>query len=220
MKDQLNEATTGVSFDSFYDGFVSTLSDMESDSEDFADDFGNYLKNAIMRNIVANKYKSQIESLYNSWAKASDSDKNGVFDLTASETKELQDAQKALSDAMLAERDALANTFGWLTGGTYEQEASGKGFQAMSQEAGEELNGRFTAFQISNEAISANTKQIAETISLVLEHLPKFDAVFNDILSQHAMSNGYLSDIVNYNKKILNNFSDYLQKIVDNTRNL
>ena len=220
MKDQLNEATTGVSFDSFYDGFVSTLSDMESDSEDFADDFGNYLKNAIMRNIVANKYKSQIESLYNSWVKASDSDKNGVFDLTASETKELQDAQKALSDAMLAERNALANTFGWLTGGTYEQEASGKGFQAMSQEAGEELNGRFTAFQISNEAISANTKQIAETISLVLEHLPKFDAVFNDILSQHAISNGYLSDIVNYNKKILNNFSDYLQKIVDNTRNL
>ena len=220
MKDQLNEATTGVSFDSFYDNFISTLTDMESDSEDFAEDFGNYLKNAIMRNIVANKYKGQIQSLYDSWVNTSDSDKNGIFDLTPEETAELQAAQKALADAMLAERDALANTFGWATGASYNQEASKGAFAAMNQDTGDELNGRFTAFQISNEAISANTKQIAETISLVLAHLPRFDAVFDDILSQHALTNGYLSDIANYNKKMFNSFTDYLQQIVNNTKNL
>lgn len=220
MKDQLNEATTGVSFDSFYDNFISTLTDMESDSEDFAEDFGNYLKNAIMRNIVANKYKGQIQSLYDSWVNTSDSDKNGIFDLTPEETAELQAAQKALADAMLAERDALANTFGWATGASYNQEASKGAFSAMNQETGDELNGRFTDFQISNEAISANTKQIAETINLVLAHLPRFDAVFSDILSQQTISNGYLSDIANYNKKMFNSFTDYLRQIVDNTKNL
>lgn len=220
MKDQLNEATTGVSFDSFYDNFISTLTDMESDSEDFAEDFGNYLKNAIMRNIVANKYKGQIQSLYDSWVNTSDSDKNGIFDLTPEETAELQAAQKALADAMIAERDALADTFGWATGASYNQEASKGAFAAMSQDTGDELNGRFTAFQISNEAISANTKQIAETISLVLAHLPRFDAVFDDILAQHALTNGYLSDIANYNKKMFNSFTDYLQQIVNNTKNL
>lgn len=219
MKDMMNEATTGVSFDSFYDNFVSTLTDMESDSEDFAKDFGNYLKDAIMRNIVANKYKGQIESLYNSWVNLSDTDENGIFDLTASETAGLQAAQKALADAMLAERDALADTFGWATG-AYSQEASSKGFQAMSQDTGEELSGRFTAFQASNEAINANTKQIVETISLVLAHLPQFDAVFNDMLTQQALSNNYLSDIVGYNKKILKDFGEHLRQIVNNTNNL
>lgn len=220
MEEKISETFTNVSFESFYDGFISTLTDMESDSEDFAEDFGNYLKNAIMRNIIANKYRTQIENLYKSWAKASDTDNDEKFDLTAEETAELQAAQKALADAMIAERDALANTFGWLSGDSYKQEASKGAFAAMNQETGEELNGRFTAFQASNEAISTNTKQIAETISLVLAHLPRFDAVFDDILSQHALTNGYLSDIANYNKKMFNSFTDYLRQIVDNTRNL
>ena len=219
MKDQLNEATTGVSFDSFYDNFVSTLTDMNSDSQDFADDFGNYLKNAIMRNIVANKYKGQIESLYQSWANMSDSDKNGVFDLTSEETAELQAAQKALADAMLAERDALADTFGWLSGDSYKQEASKGAFTAMSQETGNELNGRFTAFQISNEAISANTKQIAETITLVLGYLPKFDGVLSDVLSGQSITNDHLAAIERYTKE-MKSFGDILRSIADNTKNL
>lgn len=219
MGDLMNEATTGVSFDSFYDNFVSTLTDMESDSEDFAEDFGNYLKNAIMRNIVANKYKGQIESLYNSWASLSDSNKDGAFDLTSTETAELQAAQKALADAMLAERDALANTFGWATGASYEQKASNKEFQTMSQDTGDELKGRFTAFQISNEAINANTKQIAETINLVLAHLPSFDAALNDILTQTALAMIHLETIEKYTKDI-RNFGTILQQIADNTKNL
>lgn len=219
MKDQLNEATTGVSFDSFYDNFVSTLTDMNSDSQDFADDFGNYLKDAIMRNIVANKYKGQIESLYQNWANMSDSDKNGAFDLTSEETAELQAAQKALADAMLAERDALADTFGWLSGDSYKQEASKGAFTAMSQETGDELNGRFTAFQISNEAISANTKQIAETINLVLSYMPQFDGVLSDILSQHSITNSHLATIEKYTKEI-KSFGDILRSIADNTKNL
>lgn len=219
MKDQLNEATTGVSFDSFYDNFVSTLTDMNSDSQDFADDFGNYLKDAIMRNIVANKYKGQIESLYQSWANLSDSDKNGAFDLTSEETAELQAAQKALADAMIAERDALADTFGWLSGDSYKQEASKGAFTAMNQETGDELNGRFTAFQISNEAISANTKQIAETINLVLSYMPQFDGVLSDILSQYAITNDHLATIERYTKEI-KSFGDILRSIADNTKNL
>ena len=219
MKDQLNEATTGVSFDSFYDNFVSTLTDMNSDSQDFADDFGNYLKDAIMRNIIANKYKGQIENLYQSWANMSDSDKNGAFDLTSEETAELQAAQKALADAMIAERDALADTFGWLSGDSYKQEASKGAFAAMNQETGDELNGRFTAFQMSNEAISANTKQIAETTSMILAHLPQFNHVFSDMLSQQAIANIHLADIVK-NTKAMQSFGSILQTIADNTKNL
>ena len=219
MENRMNEAITGVNFDSFYDNFVSTLTDMESDSEDFSKDFGNYLRDAIMKNIIAEKYRDRIKSLYESWVNMSDSDGDSYFDLTSEETAELQAAQKALADAMLAERDALANTFGWLTGDSYKQEASKKAFASMSQETGDELNGRFTAFQISNEAISANTKMIAETVNLILSHFPQFDATFSDMLTQQALTNGHLEDLVKYTKQI-KSFGDILQTIANNTRNL
>lgn len=213
MKDLMNEAVTGVSFDSFYDNFISTLTDMESDSEDFAEDFGNYLKNAIMQNIVANKYKTKIQDLYDSWVSKSEDG------LTAGESKELKAAQDALAAELLAERDSLANTFGWLTGEAYKQEASKGMFEGMSQDMGNELNGRFTAFQASNEGINANTKQIAETINLVLSHMPNIEATMSDILIQHAQTNGHLEDIVKYTK-VIQGFGATLQQIAENTKNL
>ena len=164
MKEQLKETMTGVSFDSFYDNFVSTLSDMDKDSKDFADDFENYLKNAILSNLVANKYRSKIEALYNDWANKSDSNGDGIFDLTSSEADELRKAQQALAEEMIAERDAMAEVFGW-TSSASSQESSKKGFATMSQDSADELNGRFTALQIAGEEIK-NQNQL-QTMSIL-----------------------------------------------------
>lgn len=164
MKEQLKETMTGVSFDSFYDNFVSTLSDMDKDSKDFADDFENYLKNAILSNLVANKYRSKIEDLYNDWANKSDSNGDGIFDLTSSEADELRRAQRELAEEMIAERDAMAEVFGW-TSSASSQESSKKGFATMSQDSADELNGRFTALQIAGEEIK-NQNQL-QTMSIL-----------------------------------------------------
>lgn len=162
MKEQLKETMTGVSFDSFYDNFVSTLSDMDKDSKDFADDFENYLKNAILSNLIANKYRNKIEALYNDWANKSDS--NGDVDLTSSEADELRRAQQELAEEMIAERDAMAEVFGW-TSSASSQESSKKGFATMSQDSADELNGRFTALQIAGEEIK-NQNQL-QTMSIL-----------------------------------------------------
>lgn len=164
MKEQLKETMTGVSFDSFYDNFVSTLSDMDKDSKDFADDFENYLKNAILSNLVANKYRSKIEDLYNDWANKSDSNGDGIFDLTSSEADELRRAQRELAEEMIAERDAMAEVFGW-TSSASSQESSKKGFATMSQDSADELNGRFIALQIAGEEIK-NQNQL-QTMSIL-----------------------------------------------------
>ena len=164
MKEQLKETMTGVSFDSFYDNFVSTLSNMDKDSKDFADDFENYLKNAILSNLVANKYRSKIEELYNDWANKSDSNGDGIFDLTSSEADELRRAQQELAEEMIAERDAMAEVFGW-TSSASSQESSKKGFATMSQDSADELNGRFTALQIAGEEIK-NQNQL-QTMSIL-----------------------------------------------------
>ena len=164
MKEQLKETMTGVSFDSFYDNFVSTLSDMDKDSKDFADDFENYLKNAILSNLIANKYRNKIEALYNDWANKSDSNGDGIFDLTSSEADELRRAQQELAEEMIAERDAMAEVFGW-TSSASSQESSKKGFATMSQDSADELNGRFTALQIAGEEIK-NQNQL-QTMSIL-----------------------------------------------------
>lgn len=164
MKEQLKETMTGVSFDSFYDNFVSTLSDMDKDSKDFADDFENYLKNAILSNLIANKYRNKIEALYDDWANKSDSNGDGIFDLTSSEADELRRAQQELAEEMIAERDAMAGVFGW-TSSASSQESSKKGFATMSQDSADELNGRFTALQIAGEEIK-NQNQL-QTMSIL-----------------------------------------------------
>ena len=166
MKTKLQETMTGVSFDSFYDSFVSTLSDMDKSSKDMADDFGEYLKNAILENLVANKYRSKIEALYKDWAAKSDSNGDGIFDLTTQESAELKKAQKALAEQIMAERDAMADAFGWDSSST-SQSSTSKGFEAMSQDTGEELNGRFTALQIAGEEVKNQNVIQSQSLNLL-----------------------------------------------------
>jgi hypothetical protein len=168
MKTKLQETMTGVSFDSFYDNFVSTLSDMDKSSKDMADDFGEYLKNAILENLVANKYRSKIEALYNDWAAKSDSDGNGIFDLTSEETKDLKDAQKALAEQIMAERDKMAEVFGWSTSESYSQSSTSRGFGTeMTHEDAGELSGRFTALQIAGEEIKNQNIIQSQSLNLL-----------------------------------------------------
>ena len=168
MKTKLQETMTGVSFDSFYDSFVSTLSDMDKSSKDMADDFGEYLKNAILENLVANKYRSKIEALYNDWAAKSDSDGDGIFDLTSEEAKDLKDTQKALAEQIMAERDKMAEVFGWSTSESYSQSSSSRGFGTeMTHEDAGELSGRFTALQITGEEIKNQNIIQSQSLNLL-----------------------------------------------------
>lgn len=168
MKTKLQETMTGVSFDSFYDSFVSTLSDMDKSSKDMADDFGEYLKNAILENLVANKYRSKIEALYNDWAAKSDSDGDGIFDLISEEVKDLKDTQKALAEQIMAERDKMAEVFGWSTSESYSQSSSSRGFGTeMTHEDAGELSGRFTALQITGEEIKNQNIIQSQSLNLL-----------------------------------------------------
>ena len=166
MKKQMNETFTGVSFDSFYDGFVSMLSDMSKSGKDMADDFGEDIKNAILSNLIANNYRKKIEDLYNEWAKKSDSNGDGIFDLDPTEADDLKDAQKSLIEQMIAERDALADAFGW-TDSAAQQEAS-RGFGAeMTHEDAGELSGRFAALQVTGEEIKVYSVEQTKSLNIL-----------------------------------------------------
>lgn len=219
MKEKLKEAATGVSFDSFYDNFVSTLSDMDKDSQDFADDFGEYLKNAILSNIIANKYRDRIQALYDDWASYSDSDGDGIFDLTTEEAEKLKEAQKALADEMVAERDALADTFDWNSSSDTSQQASSGGYETMSQDTGESLEGRFAALQMSGISIDNTLKGIQITNTESLQQLKNFSIHFQEMRSIGMQSMYYLEDITK-NTKELYMINEGIQEIKKNTSRL
>lgn len=118
----------------------------------------------------------------------------------------------------------LDSQFGWADsimggGSSYNQEASSKGFETMSQETATELNGRFTALQISNEEIKNQMIQSVVLYTQMLSLTSQNNGVLNDILAQHAISNGYLADIAKYSK-IMSAYGEKIDKIVENTQNL
>ena len=158
--DNLNEAITGISFDSFKEGFVDALSDMESSSKDFAERFEEQMRNAVFRSVIDNEFEGEIKKLYDKWYKAANDG------LTKEEAKNLRKDQQGLVEEMLARREELMKDFGWSSKDPYSQEASSKGFNAMSQEVGNELNGRFTAL---NESSLRQESLLGELLTVMKE---------------------------------------------------
>ena len=152
LRDALNEAITGVSFDSFYNEFIDMLSDMDMSAEDMAENFGEYLRKSILAAMVAQNYKKRIDELYNMWVKAGDKDSEKGVEITEDEARDIQKAYKDLVEEMVQARDNMSQAFGWDSSAT-SQDSSSRGFQTMSQDTADELNGRFTALQVAGEEI-------------------------------------------------------------------
>ena len=91
--------------------------------------------------------------------------------LDNNERKELMDEYMGYVDEAMKLRDELAAATGYdkISQESTSQSASSKGFQAMSQDTGEELNGRFTALQIAGEEIkNANAEYAGGGTSHIL----------------------------------------------------
>ena len=152
--EKAQEAIAGISFDSFRNNFLDSLTDMDAKAEDLADSFEEYLKKAILNGLMASKYDSQIKGLYEKWTAY------GEDGLTEAEVEQLRKDYEDIANAMIADRDSLAQLYGWESESSSEQQsASSKGFEAMSQDTADELNGRFTAVYESNLRIETATQQ-------------------------------------------------------------
>ena len=151
LRDALNEAITGVSFDSFYNEFIDMLSDMDMSAEDMAENFGEYLRKSILAAMVAKNFQEDINKLYDKWVAAGEEDSLGGMTITEDEARDIQDEYKKLVDAMVLARDNMSQAFGWNSSSSSQSSTSrGFGTEMTNEDAGE-LSGRFTALQITGE---------------------------------------------------------------------
>ncbi len=184
LKEKMSEAVTGVSFDSFYDSFSSMLTDLDSKNKDFAENFEEYMRNAVLQSLLADKYKDQLDALYKQWSSyAGDSDK-----LTPAEAQSIKEQYNEVVSNILSDRDELLKKFGFSTTSTESQSASTKSFESMSQDTANELNGRFTALQESNENINMSITELKGTIKELLSTNGEQVSISNEILTILAQS--------------------------------
>ena len=137
---QWKEAITGISYDSFYDEFINTLSDMDTSAQDMASNFGEYLKKSIIAAMVAKNFQTEIDLLYDKWAYAGNKDSDGGIDITEDEAKAIQNEYNKLVERMAQMRDDMSKTYGWESDSN-EKGVTGKLEAALTEGTANEVLG-------------------------------------------------------------------------------
>lgn len=191
VADTLNERLTFSSFDDVESSFNEMLTDMGKDAKDFSEDMEDNFQNAIIRTFVYSKYQSKLKSFYERWADAMKGD------LNAGELETLRTEYMNIVNDAINERNQIADALGFKKSATEQNSTSG-GFQTMSQDTANELNGRFTAIQMD---VSSVRQMMAELQGISLNNM------------------GYLEDI-SKNTFQLYEINERLGKIEQNTARL
>lgn len=191
VADTLNERLTFRSFDDVESSFNDMLTDIGKDAKDFSEDMEDNFQNAIIRTFVYSKYQSKLKAFYERWADAMKGD------LNAGELETLRSEYMNIVNDAINERNQIADALGFKKSATEQNSTSG-GFQTMSQDTANELNGRFTAIQMD---VSSVRQMMAELQGISLNNM------------------GYLEDIAK-NTFQLYEINDRLGKIEQNTARL
>ena len=191
VADTLNERLTFRSFDDVESSFSDMLTDMEKDAKDFSEDMEENFQNAIIRTFVYSKYQAKLKAFYERWADAMKGD------LNAGELETLRSEYMNIVNDAINERNQIADALGFKKSATEQNSTSG-GFQTMSQDTANELNGRFTAIQMD---VSSVRQMMAELQGISLNNM------------------GYLEDIAK-NTFQLYEINERLGKIEQNTARL
>lgn len=195
------ESLLSVSWSDFYDDFVDMVKDMDKTSEDFANNFAEYMRDALVKNMVAAKYKTKIEALYK---KATQYAEDGTLD---QHLNELREEYQGWADSAKKEVEAINTITGYKDDSS--SQGSSSGFESMSQETADELNGRFTALQMDTAAIRAEAAA----------SFAKLNQSTSEIQSISLLSLGHLEDI-SKNTHQLYDIKDTLADIKKHTQRL
>lgn len=178
----LKEAATGITFDGLKSELLDFLNDMDSTFDDVAGNFEDTMTNAINR-VIATQMDGRLKEWYDHFSQAMD---DGV--LSEVEREKLKREYENIYADALRDREQMNSIAGINPDTGIQQEASSKGFQTMSQDTGNELNGRFTAIQ-------ENTTFIKNTLELMRSQNAEKLNMVTDIRDIAIQLNGNVADI-------------------------
>lgn len=206
------ENATGISFESFSDDILESLYDVEKGAEDIADDIADYMRKALIKAMYVKQYEPEMRKWYEMWAEAT-----GDGEIDPEEQSALDNLKNSIIQGAEAGAAAINAQFG--TGSTTEQKSTAEGFETMSQDTATELNGRFTALQLSGEEIKNQMISAVIFLNSLLSVSTNSNSILNNILNQLVITNSYLEDIAKYTKLLIDIKSDIAQ-VNRNTKDL
>lgn len=148
------EKLTTTTSDNVFDGFLNSLYELANKSEDVFDDISkswqDMVNKMVINNLIGESFQQDLNNWYKRLAKLNERRNNGEID-NATYARQLEQlkqeydnyvkkAQQQVED--LRDAGIIASTSDEQQ---YEQDASSKSWQTMSQDTADELNGRFTA---------------------------------------------------------------------------
>ena len=225
----LYEVLTTTTADNVFNDFLDSLTDMANGAQDVMDDIADnwqeMVNKMVVNNLVGAQFQEKLKAWYEELAKVNKSRVRGEID-DAEYNRLLEQLRQqyqgyvdeAKSEIEMFRDQGIIKATG--DNDPYKQEASSKGFQAMSQDVGEEMNGRLTALQIAGETIAAQAVNIYAEMLNLTQVSTSSNAYLSDMRNMMITGNSYLEDIAKYSKKMYLDFTVKLDDLVTQTKNM
>ena len=227
-KEKAIEAITGTDVMSAIDEFAKAYADVWATGENAAESSAKTVQTLIKTAIIEFLKKKLSPSVQDFMKQLADYMSDGI--ISPWEEAELNKLKEKMDKEA---QEIFENSGKWLKDESkYEQQATSGGFEAMSQDSADELNGRFTALQMIGEEILLylqSSNQIANLlyISASIDSINVRVASLYDIADETRvmMANIYIelqqiSDNTGDTVKLLKKVVSGLEKIENNTKNL
>ena len=169
------------------------------------------MKRAIINSMMSNTYSESLKAWYQAFSDAMSNDGS----LSDSEVSSLRDDYNAIYNAALAEREQLLSMLNLDNGNAdvYDQDVSKGAWASIGEETAQELNGRFTALQMSGERIADGIMSMVETMASLYVLAQDRNTTVEEIRNLMIFTNAYLEDILKANKEYYEKFERHLDKI-------
>lgn len=217
LGDAAVDAIFGESISTAIENFTSAITDAWANAGNASQKAKDVVKN-MLKQMISESIKAMIQS-------------SGALEQIRTKMEEffldgiISASEQAILEGMAEDlANEIENKYGWAddlfaNDSEFSQDSTKKGFQAMSQESADELNGRFTAIQIDTsnikslcDSILINTQFITNTIVAMRQNI-------DEIKNLSLLALDYL-EAISKNTYELYEMNDRLGKIEQNTRNL
>lgn len=214
LQNDYNEAVTNLSFDSAKDGLKELLKDTTKGLKDATKQVKEYMEEAILNYITKTALAQDMQDWYKQFA---DAMADGKLDQT--EKNALQKKYEETYRKGEQQRDNMYAAAGIDPKEDYSQSSTSASLSGMTQDQGEEMNGRLTSIQVGVTSISEAIQQQAMNNASIALSASAIRANMDDMMEMQVQAVGHLEKIERYTSE-LPAMNQKLEKIRKNTEHL
>lgn len=214
LQNDYNEAVTNLSFDSAKDGLKELLKDTTKGLKDATKQVKEYMEEAILNYITKTALAQDMQDWYKQFA---DAMADGTLDQT--EKNALQKKYEETYRKGEQQRDNMYAAAGIDPRDDYSQSSTSASLSGMTQDQGEEMNGRLTSIQMGVTTISEAIQQQAMNNASIALSASAIRANMDDMMEMQVQAVGHLEKIERYTSE-LPAMNQKLEKIRKNTEHL